>query len=483
MKLKSSLPAELKYQAVVIEQAAREAGLDSFEVEFVLLSAADVNGVAAYGGFPVRYPSWRFGMEFERLQKGYRWGLSKIYELVINNDPTIAYLVSSNSLMEQKLVMAHVHGHGDFFKHNIWFAPTNRRMVDQMGHHATRMRRYIDVHGIEAVERFIDNGLCLETLIDPFLPLRRMGSKPPPQVRQEPLSARALRSMEAMSGTASQPEEAPAPAPTPRSEQTPPTHDVMGFLVERAPLDDWQRDLLRMLRDEAYYFAPQRMTKIANEGWATFWHSRLLTERGILDDSEILDFADTHAGATATSGSTLNPYKLGSDLFRYAESRGEDLFRLRRVHNDVSLVDELIDERFVEFTLSPEVARHHPGVMKELDWESRKKRLLQELSWGGLPKIGLIEDDDDGDGGLVLVHHHDGRDLQLAQAAETLRHLQSIWKADVSLYTLEEGQGRKLVCDDEGVEALDTVEARALCAPEREFEEPQAEEPERKNAV
>ncbi|MHC4895351.1 MAG: SpoVR family protein, partial [Planctomycetota bacterium] len=84
MRLKSDLPTELKYHAVVIEAAARDAGLDFFDVVFELLDARDVNGVAAYGGFPVRYPSWRFGMDFERLQKGHQWGLSKIYELVIN---------------------------------------------------------------------------------------------------------------------------------------------------------------------------------------------------------------------------------------------------------------------------------------------------------------------------------------------------------------------------------------------------------------
>jgi len=103
MRLRCDLPPALKYQAVIIENAARAAGLDFFDVVFELLDAKDVNGVAAYGGFPVRHPSWRFGMEFERLEKGRQWGLSKIYELVINNDPTYAYLVRSNSLMEQKL--------------------------------------------------------------------------------------------------------------------------------------------------------------------------------------------------------------------------------------------------------------------------------------------------------------------------------------------------------------------------------------------
>ncbi|HKX45452.1 MAG TPA: SpoVR family protein, partial [Planctomycetota bacterium] len=195
MGIKSDLPAALKYHAVVIESAAREAGLDFFDVVFELLESRAVNGVAAYGGFPVRYPFWRFGMEFEKLQKGYDWGLSKIYELVVNNDPTYAYLVASNSLLEQKLVMAHVYGHADFFRHNVWFAPTDRAMVDTMGHHSTRIRRYVDAHGQERVERLIDRVLSLESLIDPYLPLRehtRREGGP----RPSPLSERISRQLD-----------------------------------------------------------------------------------------------------------------------------------------------------------------------------------------------------------------------------------------------------------------------------------------------
>src|SRR5436190_23354307 len=111
-------------------------------------------------------------MDYERLDKGHQWGLSKIYELVINNDPTYAYLVRTNSDMEQKLVMAHVLGHADFFKHNVWFQPTDRRMLDRMADHGTRVRRAIDLHGQDAVESFLDSALVLDNLLDPFLPLR-----------------------------------------------------------------------------------------------------------------------------------------------------------------------------------------------------------------------------------------------------------------------------------------------------------------------
>ena len=126
-----------------------------------------MNELAAFDGFPVRYPHWRFGMEYERLRKSYAYGLHIIYEMVINNDPCYAYLLEHNKLVDHKLVMAHVYGHSDFFKNNLWFSHTNRRMLDEMANHGTRVRRYVDRYGAEEVEQFIDTCLSIDDLIDP----------------------------------------------------------------------------------------------------------------------------------------------------------------------------------------------------------------------------------------------------------------------------------------------------------------------------
>lgn len=456
----ASLTPELRRLAEEIEGIARAAGLDFFEVVFELVDAGDVNALAAYGGFPVRYPSWRFGMEYERLEKGREWGLSKIYELVINNDPTYAYLVRSNSLMEQKLVMAHVFGHADFFKHNVWFAPTERRMLDVMANHGTRVRRCIDCFGQEAVERFLDVALSLDTLIDPYLPMRRFRAGGAGARATESLSERARRSLERIAAPVLRP--GGERMQTDRAEHELPTFDVLGFLVEHAPVEEWQRELLRMVRDEAYYFMPQRMTKIMNEGWASFWHSRILTS-GVLGAAEIVDFADCHSGATATSPGQLNPYKMGIELFRYAERKGKDLFQLRRVHKDTSFVDELIDEEFAwEHRLFVYSRNPRSGRMEveDRDWRKVKEQLLLGLTWGGMPQIELVDADCDGQGELLLRHRHDGRDLQLAMAGETLKSLARLWGRAVHLLTLEEGQGRRLSSDGEEVRMVDTAEAR-----------------------
>ena len=163
-------PAYLRDIQEEIEAYARNFGLDFFPILYEVLDYKTMNEVAAYGGFPTRYPHWRFGMDYEQLSKSYEWGLSKIYEMVINTSPAYAYLLEGNSTTDQKIVMAHVCAHVDFFKNNYFFSKTNRRMIDGMANHATRVRRHIERLGIEKVEAFIDSCLCLENLIDPMSP-------------------------------------------------------------------------------------------------------------------------------------------------------------------------------------------------------------------------------------------------------------------------------------------------------------------------
>src|SRR3954466_13622271 len=161
-----------------IEGYARDYGLDFFETVFEVLSYEELNMVASYGGFPNRYPHWRWGMEYEQLSKGNENGVSKIYELVINNDPCYAYLLESNAEVDQKLVMAHVYGHCDFFKNNFSFKHTNRRMIDEMAHHGTRVRRWIVKLGGDKVEVFSDLVRSRETRIDQRAPRIRRNPAP-----------------------------------------------------------------------------------------------------------------------------------------------------------------------------------------------------------------------------------------------------------------------------------------------------------------
>src|SRR5688572_2229904 len=160
------LPPHLRGLKDEIEGYARGYGLDFFETIFEVVDADDLNEIAAYGGFPTRYPHWSFGMQYEELKKGYEYGLSKIYEMVINNDPCYAYLMRCNHTVDQKLVMAHVYGHCDFFKNNSYFAHTSRKMMDEMANHGARVRRYCERYGEDEVEQFLDRCMSIDDLID-----------------------------------------------------------------------------------------------------------------------------------------------------------------------------------------------------------------------------------------------------------------------------------------------------------------------------
>src|SRR3954465_12029044 len=162
----TNLPPDLRALKEEIEKHARAYGLDFYETIFEVVDADDLNEIAAYGGFPTRYPHWSFGMAYEELRKGYEYGLSKIYEMVINNDPCYAYLMRCNHTVDQKLVMAHVYGHCDFFKNNAYFGHTNRKMMDEMANHGSRIRRYAEKYGEDEVEAFVDRCMSIDDLID-----------------------------------------------------------------------------------------------------------------------------------------------------------------------------------------------------------------------------------------------------------------------------------------------------------------------------
>jgi stage V sporulation protein R len=486
-----NLPPELERARREIEQIARGYGLDFFETIFEILEDREINEVAAYGGFPVRYPSWRFGMDYDRLSKEYRYGLSKIYEMVINNDPSYAYLMRSNGMVDQKMVMAHVFGHVDFFKHNMWFAPTDRRMVDTMANHGTRVRRAIDTVGIAAVEEFMDTALALDNLIDPYVPYAPKPSAAPrgrewlekPAAREpEPEAGRIatskghgymdryLNPREAM-----EKEKIRVQKEATRARRDPPSpeRDVLAFLLARAPLERWERDLLEMVREEALYYVPQAMTKIMNEGWATFWHSRIMT-RHVLRDADVVDFADHHSGTVSAGPGQLNPYKLGVELWRDIEQRwnrgafgpawehcddaekrrkwdtgamlgNSKIFEVRRIYNDVTFIEEFFTEDFARehkyfvYKRNPrtgrmEIADRDPLLVKE--------SLLRRITNGGSPVICVEDANYKNRGELFLSHWHDGPDLQFDHAEATLAMLGRIWKRPVHLKTSDEGKER-----------------------------------------
>ena len=456
-----------------IEGHARNFGLDFFPVIFEMLDDEQINMVASYGGFPTRYPHWRFGMQYEYMQKSYGYGLHKIYEMVINNNPCYAYLLNSNQLVDQKLVIAHVFAHCDFFKNNAFFRNTNRHMMDELANHGNRIHDYMSRHGQNVVEDFIDTCSSLENLIDTRLLFDIARSQSAAQSDESPArDVPRLRSKSYMDSFINPPEYMEARRREIEDEKKPSlaggeVRDVLGFLIEHAPLPTWKRDILSILREEAYYFAPQAQTKIMNEGWASYWHEKIMT-RCVLDASELIDFADHHSSTLAVHPGQLNPYKLGYELFCDIERRWntgrfgkeydecddiaqraawdracgqglEKIFQVRAIYNDMTFIDEFLTEEFCReqklFTYSLN-ERNNRYEVADRGFAAVKEKLLFSLTNMGHPHIAVADANYDNRGELLLRHACDGLELRRDYACATLEALQRLWTRPVHLETV-----------------------------------------------
>jgi stage V sporulation protein R len=477
----TNLPPDLRALKEEIEGYARGYGLDFYDTIFEVIDADDLNEIAAYGGFPTRYPHWSFGMSYEELRKGYDYGLSKIYEMVINNDPCYAYLMRCNHTVDQKLVMAHVYGHCDFFKNNAFFAHTSRKMMDEIANHGTRVRRYVEKYGEDEVESFLDRCMSIDDLIDVHSTAIRRRDEvsrydfAPPEDENGDVRATRFKSKGYMDDyinprevlRAEEDERRKTQQQAARAFPERPEKDVLLFLIEHAPLKGWQRDVLSIVRDEAFYFAPQGQTKIMNEGWASYWHSTIMTQKA-LAPSELFDYADHHSGTMATQGARINPYKLGIELLRDIEHRwntgkfGKEyddcddldkrrkwdkqlglgrkkIFEVRRIYNDITFIDTFLTPEFcVEHKMFAYAYQEQGGqyVIESRTFEKIKQRLLYSLTNFGKPWIYVVDGNHRNRGELLLKHQHNGVDLKMDQAADTLGNIQAIWGRPVHLQTL-----------------------------------------------
>jgi stage V sporulation protein R len=460
---------------VEIEGYARSYGLDFFPVVFEMLDFEEINMVASYGGFPTRYPHWRFGMQYEYMQKSYGYGLHKIYEMVINNNPCYAYLLNSNQLVDQKLVIGHVFAHCDFFKNNAYFKNTNRHMMDELANHGMRISDYMATYGHDVVEDFIDVCSSIENLIDPSALFGANGHVPATVAVDEPETrdVARLRSKSYMEPFINPPEflEERRKVRSDRESSTTfpsrPIKDVLAFLIEYAPLPNWKRDILSMIREESYYFAPQVQTKIMNEGWASYWHEKIMTQKAI-DASELVDFADHHSSTLAVHPGQLNPYKLGYELYCDIERRWntgrfgkeydecdditrkaewdrstgagrEKIFQVRAIYNDMTFIDEFLTEEFCRehrlFTYALNERSNHYEIA-DRDFRAVKEKLLFQLTNLGHPYIAVVDANYDNRGELYLKHRFDGVELRMDFAKATMESLQRIWNRPVHVQTV-----------------------------------------------
>jgi len=419
---------ELSCSAVEISHIARRLGLDFYPVQFEICPAEALYTFGAYG-MPVRFTHWSFGKAFYRLKTQYDLNLSRIYELVINSNPAYAFLLEGNRLIQNKLVMAHVYAHVDFFKNNRYFNRTPKDMVERMGAHAERVREHELRFGRDKVEQTLDALLAIQEHVDSRAHIAPTNRTQEVTSKQKRHQVRPYDDLFEFGVVWDDEQEQPV---------TKEHDDLLLFLIENAPgLAEWQRDLASIVRTESLYFYPQMETKIINEGWATFWHERILRELD-LSVGESVDFAVMHSQVVQPARWQLNPYYLGFKMWESIGQRygDEGLFEIREANNDISFVRNYLNQDLVEqlnlFNYR-KVGAH--WQVSDTNWEKVRDNLVQGLVNCGHPRILVVDGDYEGKGALYLRHAHEGVDLDVLYMEKTLALVQFLWGKSVFLET------------------------------------------------
>ncbi|HZR07729.1 MAG TPA: SpoVR family protein [Myxococcales bacterium] len=433
---------------------ARSHDLDPFPTHFELVPAAIMYEFGAYG-LPGRFSHWTHGRTYQQIKTMYDYGLSKIYELVINANPAYAFLLENNTVLQNVVVAAHVLAHVDFFHHNAYFARTDRQMLDTAAVHAARVRQYAFEHGSEQVEQFLDAVLAIQDHVDtrlhiPDEPPRARKKPKRPSVPETPYDDLFYVGAQRRSHAG----EAPAKG------ESEPRDDLLLFLAEHADaLEDWQRDVLHMVRTEQRYFVPQMQTKVMNEGWAAYWHARLVRELD-LSSQELIEFSRMHAGVLESSRRAINPYHVGMRIFEAIEQRWDEpdeelrerggatggqgkekIFEVRALESDVSFLRNYLTEELVE-DLDLYLYRREGDkwVIVEKDWQKVRDTLVATMTNFGRPTI-VVQDGDYGRRGeLYLKHCFEGQELDAPYADRTLEKLYQIWQRPVHVETVAGGK-------------------------------------------
>ena len=462
---------DLEYWDERIREKVAEFGLSCHPQEFELCDHLQMLGSMAYSGMPAHYPHWSYGKSYEKLKTMYDYGVSGLpYELVINSNPALAYLMRDNTLCLQILTIAHVYGHNDFFKSNFTFHGTRPELtLGRFKVQADRVRRYLEDPsvGVDRVEAVLDaahavaiqcrRNLAIKKLspaeerqrlsddaqppVDPFQRVHKRRAYTPPDVHKVPLS---------------------------------PEEDLLLFVRDHNPrLSEWEKDLLTIAHEREQYFLPQIETKIMNEGWASFWHREILNSLG-LPQELYLEFLVRHNQVVRPFPRGLNPYYLGLKLWDDIKRRHDDptpeevekygtptrtgmpaIFAAREVDRDVSFIRRFLTE---ELLREMDMFRYEPrgdelvvaNVADENGWREVKETLLKNVGMGTVPVIKIADADHDRSRALYMTHEHDGRDLQWEYAERTLAFIHRLWGHEVFLETLVNGKKALLAYGEKG---------------------------------
>jgi stage V sporulation protein R len=441
---------ELDEYAERLESLAQRLGLDYYPVDFEMAPQSLMTEIAVYG-LPIRMPHWSFGVRYIHQLVRQSMGHSKIFEVMFPGDPCRAFLMDGNSLAENTLVTAHVIGHADFSKNNQLFARfhdmAGGNIVEHAAAHAQRIQQAIEAAGLERVEAVLDAALALESHVDVSGELHRarypefVADKPSPKETQ---FQKRFRDLPGAS------ERAALPIGPIRTRVPPhPEYDLLWFIANyAAELEQWERDIFLAVRAESLYFYPVFACQIMNEGWASYWHARLLREAEFLPQPIYLAAIKAHSDVVRPFASGeetalgINPYHLGFTLWEHIiASHGLERARqVMREEDDFGFIRNWLDRELAEKLdlFVYEVRQGDEIRVADRDIEAVREAILAPKFNFGAPRVAAIELKSDG--GLVLAHEHasDGRGLDAGRAKKVLEYTRRVWRRPVRLHTVNE---------------------------------------------
>jgi stage V sporulation protein R len=409
----------------------------------------------AYSGMPSHYPHWSYGKAYERIRTLNKYNLSGLpYEIVINSNPCIAYLMKDNSLLLQILTMAHVYAHNDFFKNNRLFRLGTRaeHTVEMFKNHAERVRDYVKDPSIGCieVERVLNAAHALRYQCERIIGIKKLQAD---ELRER---VKSSNKRSASDFPLLEPKPTYTDEPDLRRLPLEPEEDLLFFISTYGRLEPWQKDIIDIVREETRYFIPQIETKIINEGWASFWHYMILKKLG-LPQKLYFEFLRRHNQIIKPYEGRINPYFLGfkifMDLYEKNDGNTQKIFEVRSVERDETFIRRYLTKELCAELKLFEYEKHGSEyvvseVADDKGWMKIRNTIASSTGFGSLPVVRVI-DWNQKENTLLLEHMYDGRELDLQYANETLKHLVDLWEGRVILNTVAEGKKKSIMCDEQ----------------------------------
>jgi len=408
-------------------------GLDWFPIDYEIIDYAEMLGAMAYTGLPTHYRHWSYGKEYERTHTLYNMGQTGLpYEMIINSNPSIAYLMRENALYIHILTMAHCVGHSDFFKQNRMFAHTDpANIIVSFKSAAKYVRQLIEDPsiGIDRVEKILDAAHSIKYQVPRYPGIKYKSRAELIEIEKDKMAENVNYSPD-LSKVPLRPE-----------------YNLLRFIAENSKhLEEWERNLILIVEESSKYFIPQALTKVMNEGWACTIHQKIINELN-LPDSLYLPFIKLHNQVIRPHLGQLNPYHLGYKLFqKIIEEKGfEEAMTIREVHNDITFLRFYMDEEFMKdnnyFSYSFDKSKQSSVVDDISDgegWENVRDAMIGNVGLNRLPVVFV--DEVEKDNTLCLVHEHDGRDVELNYARKVFEFIEILWGDNVKLITIVEDE-------------------------------------------